>query len=358
MCVSCSEHNKVSRPVIVANTQPTVTHNTKKSQEDHHNELNDDEEDDDFIPPYQPRAISQPSQPHHPSQTVPNESDQTSQPEANEQRQPSQPRPNEPHHPPNKDPQVSICPVYKWGRCPNYEKCKFRHPPRCWNWLSSGKCRFNNKCKYHHPPLCKTSVREHKCFNENCVYFHLSKTLRHNAEEEQLRTSLHKKAYSNQSKEDSQNDHTLPSSQVQRKEQHTANARTQKHEDPPPRETPEATTNHSASNLAVNQSNETPLNNSNVNFLVTAIRDLLREDLKKELSGFKVELNHLRQVQALANQQFQAPMLLPLLQKNAAQQQIPTPQVQPQVSQIQQPTTQFPLVQSVPNILLSNPQTM
>ena len=162
MCVSCSEHNKLEKPVIVTNTQPTAPKITKKSQDDQPNDSDDD--DDDLITPYQ-----QPKS--NPSQIVPKESSQPSQAVPNVSSQPSQHEPKEPRYPPNQDPAVPVCSTYKWGRCPNYEQCKFRHPPRCWNWLSAGKCRFNKKCKYHHPPLCKTSVQELKCFNENCMYF-------------------------------------------------------------------------------------------------------------------------------------------------------------------------------------------
>jgi len=39
---------------------------------------------------------------------------------------------------------VKICPAYKWGRCPDYENCQYRHPPRCWKWLTHGKCSLKN----------------------------------------------------------------------------------------------------------------------------------------------------------------------------------------------------------------------
>ena len=77
---------------------------------------------------------------------------------------------------------TEICPQYKWNKCPNYEQCKFRHPPRCRDMLRDGKCRYKKKCKYHHPPLCKFSLKERKCFNKECKFFHLAKTLRHEYE--------------------------------------------------------------------------------------------------------------------------------------------------------------------------------
>ena len=93
---------------------------------------------------------------------------------------------------------IETCPSYKWGRCPNYEECSYRHPPRCWNWLRDGKCSYRKKCKYHHPPLCKYSKLERKCFNTECKYFHLTKTLRYNQEDEQLKGSLHAANYQSQ----------------------------------------------------------------------------------------------------------------------------------------------------------------
>ena len=184
------------------------------------------------------------------------------------------------------------------------------------------------------------------------MYFHLSKTLRHNAEEEQLRSSLHQSAYNDHSNQGRVNPpkHRTPVDN----EQHEDNQKQQGHSS---QITSEVTRNPPTSQPSVNKPDDVPLNNNNVNFLVAAIRDLLREDLKKELSSVKVELNHLRQVQALTNQQIQLPMLYPLPQKNAAQLQIPTPQAQPQVSQ--QPQTQsLSQIQAIPNILISNPQTI
>ena len=90
--------------------------------------------------------------------------------------------------PPEKDVQppenTEICPEYKWKKCPNYDQCKFKHPPRCKDLLRDGKCRFKKKCKFHHPPICRYSLKERKCLNQECKFFHLAKTLRHNIDEQ------------------------------------------------------------------------------------------------------------------------------------------------------------------------------
>ena len=79
---------------------------------------------------------------------------------------------------------TEICPEYKWKKCPNYDQCKFKHPPRCKDLLRDGKCRFKKKCKFHHPPICRYSLKERKCLNQECKFFHLAKTLRHNIDEQ------------------------------------------------------------------------------------------------------------------------------------------------------------------------------
>ena len=79
---------------------------------------------------------------------------------------------------------TEICPEYKWKKCPNYNQCKFKHPPRCKDLLRDGKCRYKKKCKFHHPPLCRYSLKERKCLNQECKFFHIAKTLRHNPDEQ------------------------------------------------------------------------------------------------------------------------------------------------------------------------------
>ena len=100
--------------------------------------------------------------------------------------------------PPQQNASVPVCPDYKWGRCPKYEECQFRHPPRCWSWLEKGQCSYNRNCRFHHPPLCYTSLWERQCYNQDCKYFHLQKTKRFKMEEEQLKTSLNAGNYQSQ----------------------------------------------------------------------------------------------------------------------------------------------------------------
>ena len=93
---------------------------------------------------------------------------------------------------------AQTCPAYKWGRCPEYGTCKFRHPPRCWNWLEKGSCSYNKKCKYHHPPLCYQSLWHGSCYDQQCKFFHLSRTSRYR-DDEQLKNALQPAAYQAQS---------------------------------------------------------------------------------------------------------------------------------------------------------------
>ena len=90
---------------------------------------------------------------------------------------------------------VKICPRYKWGRCPEYDTCEFRHPPRCWKWLEHGKCSYKSKCKFHHPPLCHDSLNNKQCFNGECRFFHLKRTLRYKMDDEHLKDSLQSSNY-------------------------------------------------------------------------------------------------------------------------------------------------------------------
>ena len=299
MCMSCSEYNKVHKPVVEAKKHPSVPETASGTQPNVHNISWEESQ----IPSGQPPP-SQPKNDQDPGDERPQKSDQ--------------------------EPQVLVCPTYKWGRCPNYGNCEFRHPPRCWNWLKDGKCKFKKNCKYHHPPLCRNSLREHKCLNENCKFFHVSKTLRHNREEEQLRSSLHKKTYDAQPKEHKSAQHP--------------NQRSSTHPEPPPHNPTEKRQDQ----VPVNpQNNETTLSVSNVPFLVKTIRDLLREDLQKELTDLKTQISYLHLVSNPVNHTIQVPVSLP--QKTPAQSQVP--QAQPQASsQIHPQLTQmFPASQAQPN---------
>ena len=77
-----------------------------------------------------------------------------------------------------------LCPEYKWKKCPNYEKCPYKHPARCRTFLRQGKCPRRQNCEFNHPPLCKYSLQNKKCFNQECRFFHLVGTLRRKPVEE------------------------------------------------------------------------------------------------------------------------------------------------------------------------------
>ena len=323
MCCSCSEQNKVINSSAEAKKHPVTA--------PHPNSQQKDSSLVEVLTPSQHRHIdsglTQPNTSNEPSvkpaQTQPNKS----------QLPPSQPvTPKGNANANNKqDPEVPLCPNYKWGRCQNYENCKFRHPPRCWNWLSSGKCRFNNECKYHHPPLCKNSVKELKCFNKSCVYFHISKTLRRNADEENLRTALHQQRYSAQPKSQIEKP---PDNQNKRQVQLQPNA---------PTNTPKQEVENSQPQPS---DNNIPLNKENLTFLVSTIRDLLREDLKKELLDIKLHMNSIQPVAKLPNQQSNLWSSLQATENLQSQiQRFQVPSIQP-LSQLQQ----------TPNLLITSSQ--
>ena len=321
MCSSCSEYNKVPNIRVETKKHPINPLQLSQSQP---NGLPIEE---DEIPSGQPPA----SQPN--ISQLPNS-------QHNDVNTPANPtEPSQPNNAVNKakkknqDPQVPVCKVYKWGRCPNYDKCEFRHPPRCWDWLSRGKCRFKNDCRYHHPPLCSNSVKELKCFNESCAYFHISKTLRRNAEEETLKSALHRKNNSDQ-----------------------ANSKTKK-----PTGNQPSTLANSQPPISVNlQSNSQPNNNTpsennteetikntTLSFLVTTIRDLLREDLSKELADIKLQMSSLQQTQRVTNQQTTPWATLSNMEN----------QQNPQLSQIHIPTIQqLSQFQAAPNLFLKSSQ--
>ena len=311
MCSSCSEYNKV--PNIRVETKKHPINPLQLSQSQVNGSLNEDYE----IPSAQPPP-SQPNTPRFPP----------SQPNGLTPANPTEPsQPNNATRKAKKkthDPQVPICKVYKWGRCPNYEKCEFRHPPRCWNWLSSGKCRFKNDCRYHHPPLCANSVKELKCFNESCAYFHISKTHRRNAEEETLKTALHRKNSDKAKEPTSSQTSILPNSQSQMSV------------NPEPKSQPNNT-----------PSAEETIKTTTLSCLVTTIRDLLREDLTKELTDIKLQMSSLQQSQRVTNQQSTPWATLSNMES----------QQNPQLSQMHLPSIQqLSQLQTAPSLFIKNSQ--
>ena len=86
----------------------------------------------------------------------------------------------------------NICQRYLNNKCPhgmngnkviNGEKCKDRHPRRCYRYCTFGTkrrigCQKGNACPKFHPKLCNNSLRTSSCYNENCKYTHLKSTKR------------------------------------------------------------------------------------------------------------------------------------------------------------------------------------
>lgn len=181
--------------------------------------------------------------------------------------------------PTNPPTNVEICPRYKWGRCPEYDTCEFRHPPRCWNWLEKGKCSYKAKCKYHHPPLCHDSLNNKQCFNGECKYFHLKRTLRYRIDDEHLRDSLHSSNYHNQNQQPRQmhqnqlppHASTLPHQQPQTYHAHPTSTR---HEPPPSQPAP----------------SQSAINHSDMSFLLQTIKGI-KDDLGKEIAELKGNIN-------------------------------------------------------------------
>ena len=169
---------------------------------------------------------------------------------------------------------VEICPDYKWGRCPNFEECEFRHPPRCWNWLNTGKCSYKKKCKYHHPPLCKDSLRDWQCFNSECRFFHIARTQRYKREDEHLKNALQPSTYMQQPQR-----HQVPQHQ---------------HVNTAPQPTYVHHHGHPASNMHQQPSQplqaQSSLNSTDMAFLLKTIKDI-KDVLGKEISDIKQNLN-------------------------------------------------------------------
>ena len=201
--------------------------------------------------------------------------------------EPREPPPVKP--PKNNNTEIDVCHAYKWGRCPNYEQCEYRHPPRCWNWLNDGKCSYKKKCKYHHPPLCRDSLREKQCFNAECRYFHLSKTQRYKRDDELLKSALTQASYAQQpphvrstpqtENRHINNPHARPAGQPEH--QHINN----------PSEMPPQPRQHPSQ--LQNRANENPRNPSEMSFLVQAVKDIkdvLSKEIKELLNKELVEM--------------------------------------------------------------------
>ena len=218
---------------------------------------------------------------------------------------------------------VQVCPEYKWGRCPKYEQCLYRHPPRCWAWLEKGKCQYDRKCRFHHPPLCYNSLWEKQCFNQNCKYFHLQKTKRYKMEEEQLKTSLNVGNFRSQypgSPRSPENDgphqpkQSVSDNSKEQKENLYSNALKNPHNKSSvkPRQvsTPEIQPTDNTNQTPQQQPPTQPrLNKDELSFLVLTIKEILKDDINKEMEAMKQKIN-LCQALAQAN---------PLIQKSPVQ---------------------------------------
>ena len=158
----------------------------------------------------------------------------------------------------------TVCPDYKWKKCPNYDTCPYKHPPRCRKYLRSGKCPNKQNCNFNHPPLCKYSLQNRKCYNQECRFFHIVGTLRFKPAEE--------KPPDTNPEQNCQNHAPQPS------KQHQINAN------------PSETQIHSTQQLQPNMSPTNAVNNANesnqLSFLVSMINKL-REDMRKEIADLK-----------------------------------------------------------------------
>ena len=203
-CLICHQgcHTKCFQPIDTMFRQLDATHRRAIQFicTSCHSDHNEDEEDTE-ITVNAPKVKKSPSK-AEPAAKVPDSV------AAEEQRSDNNDHSKDPDHfeihthpPPLDDSsniKVQVCPRYRWGRCPEFETCEFRHPPRCWSWLETGRCSYKAKCRYHHPPLCDDSLNNRQCFNAECRYFHLKRTLRHRMEDEHLKDSLHAANYHTQ----------------------------------------------------------------------------------------------------------------------------------------------------------------
>jgi hypothetical protein len=230
---------------------------------------------------------------------------------------------------------VPVCPSYKWGKCPDFENCEYRHPPRCWSWLESGKCP-RRQCRFHHPPLCYQSLWQRQCLNLNCKFFHLTRTLRFKMEDEQLKNSLNAGNYHNQFP-------SLPQPQLQQPPQPQLNQppqsqlnQPQQHYQPqshpvvnlhpqaPPNIQTPVQVSQQPNNIPQHQHQSTNPSNlqdhhsfskSDLTFLAQIIKETIKEDLSKQVASLKQNLEMKIQ---LANRQ-------PIMPTNA----IPQAQMHP-----------------------------
>ena len=202
----------------------------------------------------------------------------------------------------NKDPTIALCPNYKWGRCPNYEDCDYRHPARCWNWIQKGRCSYGRKCRYSHPPLCKSSLRERKCLDASCKFFHITRTQRF--EDEQLKSTLHEENYQNQRYELPQEDYPYAQNHQPRRRGNQQQYRTYRSNQPPETSAaPPRQSNYQPQHSGTESTSS--FSNSDVNFLVHTIKNVLQESVLKEIADIKHQLAFppLPQGQAATSQQ-------------------------------------------------------
>lgn len=222
--------------------------------------------------------------------------------------------------------QIPVCPAYKWQRCPNYETCQYRHPPRCWNWLTDGKCSFKKKCRFHHPPLCYNSLWEKRCLKPECKFFHLAKTQR-KIEDELLKNSLTPSAYGAHSTQFPE----LPQAQYSQPPNHDMPQPQQPGYNQPPQQQQTAIHNAQTSTQPLNtrpqyqqqQPNNHPnqaqssFSHNDISFLAKTIKEAIKEDLAKELVSLKQDLemkiHHTSMQQTMPTNTMPQPQIAPFM---------------------------------------------
>ena len=164
----------------------------------------------------------------------------------------------------------NLCPEYKWGKCHQFNTCPYDHPPRCWSWLQHGKCPYKRKCRYNHPPLCRYSRRERQCYNVECKFFHLYGTKR------------------NQDEQQSSDRRRMNSGSENQRRQTRAQERSAQDN------------NSNQRQSAPSSNNRNPDVDSKCSpemaFLVNMIKEL-KEELKKDISDIKKDMNNVIQEQ-------------------------------------------------------------
>ena len=329
-CLICHQgcHTKCFNPIDTMFRQLDATH--RKAIQfictSCHSDHNDDDEQDAEI------IVNAPKVKKSPSKAVPatKVSESTPAPEDHSSKTNDDTRDPEPRSPGPGAPtsNIQVCPQYKWGRCPEFETCEFRHPPRCWSWLELGKCSYKGKCRYHHPPLCNNSINNRQCFDATCKYFHLKRTLRYRMEDEHLKDSLHAANYHAQN-QPSPAAHHPDQSNIS----HAHQPRPPSHQTPrlphpdelpqPPQQPPHHQPPHQSQNQhqpaapqAHAQQNQNKLSTDDISFLVQTLKSSLREDLEKEVAKIKQMLNQPQQVPQIVQQ---------LPNRHIIQQQLQTP---------------------------------